>query len=178
VFGSVPPVDGEVDAAAECDLVVDHHDLLVMNGTRRVRAVDGEVHALTAEQVHHRHGGHAVPQALEGRQQSQVRLQHVDREARSFADQRSKEGAQLVVSGKGLAARLEDRPGVEVPADEEDAVLRAQHCRLGVVKVVGRIHDEGELLGPFEAPARPPRDQQGIDVHVSPLIGCDGSALT
>jgi hypothetical protein len=162
VFGGVPPVDGEVDAAAERHRVVDHDDLLVVHGPRGVRPVDGEVHPLAAEPVHHRDGGDASPQALERGQQPQVGSQDVHLEGGPLADQRSQEGTQLVVSGQRLAAGLEDRPGVEVPPDEQDAVLRAQHRRLGVAKVVGRVDDEGEPLGPLEAPARLPGDQEAF----------------
>ena len=55
VRGGVPSVDGEVDPATERGGVVNHDNLLVMDGSCRTGTVDGEVNSPAGDLVHHRH---------------------------------------------------------------------------------------------------------------------------
>ena len=60
-----------------------------------------------------------------------------------------------------------------------DRLLRfAQHRRLDVLEVVGRIDDARELIGALNAPARLAGSQQSIVAHVESLSGVDGPART
>src|SRR3978361_262045 len=78
----VPAAAGESHPAAERHRVVDDHDLLVMDRTGRVAAVDGEVQSLVAYLVQQRHRGDAIPDVVEDRQQAQIGFQYVARATR------------------------------------------------------------------------------------------------
>src|SRR5207245_1567182 len=83
VLWGVPAIQGEVDATAERQDVVDDHNLLVMDGAGGPGPVDSQAQSPAAEPIHNRHGRDAVPHAVEDRQQAEVGLQHVNIEGRS-----------------------------------------------------------------------------------------------
>ena len=153
VLAGVPSFGGEVDATAERDRVVDDQDLLVVHRSGGVRAVHREVQPPAAEPVHQRDRRDAVPEVVERRQQSQVGLQEMDSQVGLLPEHPLQEGAQPVGAGQRRAAPLQGDPGVEVPADQQDAVAGPQHGRLGMTEVVGAVDDACQSVGGFHAPA-------------------------
>jgi hypothetical protein len=145
--------------------IVDGHDLLVMNGTGRMSAIDGEMHSLAADLVHQCHRGGPEPDAIKGWQQTQVGFQWVDLETWSVSQHPREEGAWLIRAGKRLGAPFECHPGVEIPTEQHDSVPGAQHRRLEVSDVISPIDDAGELIGTRHAPARLAESQQSIVAH-------------
>ena len=153
VLAGVPSFGGEVDTTAERDRVVDDQDLLVVYRPGGVRAVHREVQPPAAEPVDQGDRRDAVPQVVERRQQPQVGLQQMDRQVGLLPEHPLQEGAQPIGAGQRRAAPLEGDPGVEVPADQQDAVAGPQHRRLGMTEVVGAVDDAGESVGGLHAPA-------------------------
>lgn len=84
----------------------------------------------------------------------------------------------MVGAGQRLGAALECHPGVEIPSDQQDSVLSAQHRRFDMLEVIGRIDDAGELIGTCHAPARLAGSQQSIVAHAQSLKAIDGSGQT
>ena len=84
----------------------------------------------------------------------------------------------MVGPGKCFFAPFERHPCVEIPADQHDSMLGAQHRRLDVREVVGRVDNAGELIGTRRAPAGLSGNQQSIVAHAEPLNEADGSAET
>lgn len=41
--GRVPPADGQVQSAGKSNLIVDHHDLLVLRATKRSFVIEAEL---------------------------------------------------------------------------------------------------------------------------------------
>jgi hypothetical protein len=71
----------------------------------------------------------------------------------------------LVGAGQDLFPPLECHSRIQIPCDQHDPVPSAQHRRLGVLEIVGRIDDVGEPAGALHAPARLAGDQQLIVAH-------------
>src|ERR1700744_4793357 len=78
-------------------------------------------------------------------------------------------GAQLIRPGQRLDAPFKRRPSVEIPTDQHDSVPGAQHSRLYVHEVIGRVDDTGELVGTRHTPARLAGSQQSIVAHADSI---------
>ena len=111
--------------------------------------------------VQQRHRREPEPDGIEGWEQTQIGPQQVDLEIWSLPQQPIEE-RRPAGWGRPASWHLARRhPGVEIPSDQQDSALGAQHRRLDVLEVIGRIDDAGELIGTCHAPARLAGGQQG-----------------
>jgi len=147
-------IDGQVDAPAERDIVVDHHDLLVVHRPGGARAVHREMDAPRGDLVDQRHRGDAEPEPVQRRQQPQVGLQQIHVHAGLPEQQPVQERAKRVGAQLRRMPGFEGGPIVQVPADQHDATLGAQHGGLDMRQVVGTVDDRREPVGPRGLPAR------------------------
>ena len=152
----VPAVGGHVDAAAESEPVVDHHDLVVVAGTDRVRAIELEVDLVARRPAREPQHRRPASQQLD---RAEVPLEDVDLQPRPVLGQPGQEGAQFRRSAV-IGLVIEANPRVEVPADQQDLLLGAKHRLPGEVEIVGRIDDERGAFGALHPPAIPARLQQ------------------
>ena len=149
MLARVPARPGHVDAAAESEGIVDDDDLLVVAGAARMGAVELEVDLLArrpAQQA--QHGGAAAEQV----DRAQVPFEDVDLQARPVLGQPVEELAELD-RGAVVGIGVEADAGVEVPADQQDLRLGAEHRLARVAEVIGRVDDDGGAVRPFDAPA-------------------------
>jgi len=160
----VPASDRQVDAAAESNRIIDDHDLLVVHGTRRVHSVHREMHSGRGELVEQTYRCNAEPEPVESWQQAKVGLQQVHVEFATFPQQPVQEGAEVVGPIQRRLASLERRPVVQVPADDDDPMVSAQHRGLDVPQVVSAIDDGGVAVRRCRTPA-------GLTWHQQRLIG-------
>ncbi len=73
VLTGVPASEGEVDAAAERDGVIDDDDLLMVDRSGRVGPVDFEMHSARGDSVEQADRGDTEPESVEGGQQPHAR---------------------------------------------------------------------------------------------------------
>ena len=152
VCGGVPPMPGQVDAAAERQGVVDDDDLLVMGAADRMVVVEAESHL----------SGHP-PAEPPSRQR--IAFERVERRVIPDEDVAAQlralshdEGEQFVEAGwRGVWwLRLigqEIEVGLDVPPDDEDRMARLQQRLPRPPEVVGRVLHAAEAIGALHAPA-------------------------
>ena len=149
----VPPVGGEIAAAAEGDGAVHHQQLLVV-ARAQGRAGEFEADSAAAEPPRRRPGGQ-VPAARD--QHRHVPDQHPHVEVRPARRERAKEGPDLVGQLRPrraiLHARAEARARVEVPPQQQDRTPRLEHgvARRGEIR--GAVEEERGPCGRLDAPA-------------------------
>ena len=159
VIARIPAVGRHVDAAAEGQLVVDHHDLLVVRGTRRMGAVELEMDAPARHPVENGQRRRAAP---DGHQRADVPFEHMDLDLRPVLVEPAQEGAELVRTLERFLLRLEGHAGVEVPADQIDAVPGRKDRLFRGDEIVGRIHDQREAIDMLDPPAVSAWFEQGF----------------
>ena len=160
MLARIPPVRRHVDAAAECQGIVDDDYFLMMRRADGVRAVEFEAQPLACYPVEKGNGSHPAPERL---QHAEVPLEKVDTHLRAIPRQPGQELSEAVRPFQRLGLRLELDSRIEIPADQHDAVLRLEHGGLGEAKIVGGIDNQGETVGAFDPPTCSARYQQTLD---------------
>ena len=146
----VPTCAGDIDAAAEGDRVIDHDDLLMMGGARRMVSVRLKMHPAVEDPFQDEKRRRAAHQ---GAHQAEAPRQDIDLQTGSPPDDPIDQPAEPVRAGLRRPGRLQLRARVEIPADEIDGMARLQHCRLELGKVIRCIDNLGKAPRPLDAPA-------------------------
>ncbi|WP_348643140.1 hypothetical protein [Rhizobium sp. WL3] len=139
----VPALGGDVDAAAEGQHVVDDHDLLVMGGGRRMRAIQFEVDVGRGHEVEEAEG-HGSPS--QGCEQAQIPFEDMDLQIGTGLADPLQKPSQLVRPLETGALRLELDPGVEIPADQVHHVPGFEDRLLDGNEIVFGVKDHTEAV--------------------------------
>jgi hypothetical protein len=171
----VPAVAGHVDTAAEGHAVVDHDDLVMVRGAQCCGAVEPRV---DARMGHPAHQGEDRGTAEQGAHRAHVPAQQEDLELGIALHQPQDEFAQGArLARQPLFAELD--AGVEVPADQHDALLRLQHRLAADLEIGLRIDDQPGPRRFLPAPEQFRRFQSVHGSHwslVAPSSGRFGDA--
>jgi len=148
MVGRVPTSGRNVDPAARRQIIVDHHDLLVVAAARRVRRIETEIdrvglppprqpdHRLRPEELLHR---------------TEIPLENVDLALGLVAGEVEEKAAQRLALA--MLVGIERDPRIEVPPDNEDAFLRGEHRPADMAIIIGRIDDHAGFAGARDPPA-------------------------
>jgi hypothetical protein len=138
MLGRVPAVAGHVDAAAEGQAIVDHDDLVMVRGAQRRGAVEPRVDARMGHPAHQREDRRAAEQRL---QRPDVPAQQEDFQLGIALHQPQHELAQRARLAREALVGERDA-GVEVPADQHDALPRLQHRLAAGLEIGARVDDQ------------------------------------
>src|SRR5690606_34620659 len=155
VLARVPALVGHVDSAAHGELVVDHRYLLVMAAADRMRTVELEVDAPApqpAQEVEH----HCPARGNLERADAPLEDAHLERAAvAGEPGNKAAEPRRMLALPSLLppaAAVRQVDAGVEVPADQQDALARLEHRLLHQVEVLLGVDDHADPRGHRVAP--------------------------
>lgn len=151
VLRRVPAPGGNIDPAAHRELLVDHHDLLVMAASRRMGAVQPEIDRSGARPAQKEPDRSGMEELL---QRAEIPFENVDFTRGIAFRQPEEEVSQRF--GPFPVFLFETDPCVEIPAEYEDALARLVHRFMDQVVIIRRIHHHAGALGPFDPPAVPP----------------------
>ena len=155
VIARVPALHRHVDSAADGQRIVEHGDLLVVAASGGVRAVELEV-----DSVMPRPAGKVPPHrsAHDEFENAEAPFEHADFQSRSMPDQPADEAAQpdriLSLSGSlpPAAAFGQMDAGVEIPADQKDAIPCFQHRFLHRREIIRGVDEDGRPIHLGKAP--------------------------
>jgi hypothetical protein len=150
VGAGIPAVVCHVDAAAEGERIVDHHDLLVMRGPRRVGAVESELEAASAHPIQEVEWRSS---ARQGAKEPQIPLQHPNAELWPAPTEFRQERPKLLRQARQRVIGIELDASIELPADEQDRMAGAQESAAQMSEVCGSIDDRGKTRCPLDTPA-------------------------
>lgn len=155
MLSGVPALRGHVDAPAEGDTVVDHHDLRVVGAARRMSAIELQVQSAVRGQVQERQG------KLRATEPAEIPLQEKHVEIRLCARQPAEERLEGVGTIHRPARRFELDPRVDIPPDQIKGMLRLQHRLLYRDEIGFGVHDHAQSVGLCQSRARRSRYQHG-----------------
>ena len=162
MLAGVPSMSGEIDPAAERELVVDHDHLLMVRAAQRVAGVEGEVQVPRHPPPEPQPGERIAFERVHGRI---VPGQQIDLQQRrppgDVPQQRRKHGRTV----GGCFSRQQIGIGHGVPAEDEHRVPRAEHGFAHQPEIIRRILDAVEPVRTIHAPAVHAglRDEGAID---------------
>ena len=159
LFG-VPAIGRDVAAAAEGDLIVDHHHLLMMAGAQNARPVQPELHDPAAEPSL----GLVRIEALRRRdQQGRAPDQQAHVQIRLMPHQSLQLMTDLRPAVSQRPLRVKPGAGIELPAQNQDRPLRLVQGRGQGVEIGLVLHQRRETMGRRRPPhARTRLDQTGF----------------
>ena len=146
VLRAVPATGAEVDAAAERQATVDHHELLVMARGRRMTGIQDQIEAARPRYPELQLGQRLTVEAVE---QRPVPDQHPDVQRRVLGEQLPEEPAQ----GRGIGRGVEADVAADVPADDMHGQPGAQQGAAQSIEIGGAVDQQGRPLGIGNAPA-------------------------
>ena len=151
VVGAVPAVRQKIPAAAERDPVVDDQDLLVKACPRRGFG-ETEVDTGAVEPALRPMG---IERARQRDRQSHVPDDDTYVQVRSLVAQSDQQTAERIVAllAQRRARRLQDRAGIEAPAEQQNRMLRRLDRPPGSREVGLIVHEDRGVVRVLDAPA-------------------------
>ena len=91
---------------------------------------------------------------------------------RPTPDEPVQEEPEVIRAWQPNVVRFKSSPIVQIPPDQHDAALRAQHRRLHIPEIVGSVGDPTEAVGVGASPARLLGYQEATDVAAGRRASC------
>jgi hypothetical protein len=145
----VPAAGGHVDAAAEGQIIVDHHDFLVMRSGGRVMAVQPHMDLRILQPLDQTQQGAPMGQRFDG---AHIPAQNMHLQTGRALHQPAQKRADL---DRGAILHIAAQPdaGIEIPADQQDLLARLEHRGAGGLEVIIGVDNHRNLRRALDAPA-------------------------
>ncbi|MNE18952.1 hypothetical protein D3C80_1120150 [compost metagenome] len=167
MFGRVPAIRSDVPAPAEGHLVVDDDHLLMVTGAQDAGLIEAELHRPLPEPALRLVGIEAL---RGGDQQRRLPDQQPHVQIRLLAHQHPQLVADLAAPVGQRGFRVQPRPRIELPAQDDDGGGRLVQGRSQGVEVGVVLHQRRETVRRRHAPAVAPGVEQAAFVGVALIV--------